>query len=111
MITTDNASNNTKMIEVLSEVWPDRGIAFDREAQHTRCMAHVINLSIQAALQELRWCKETDQGGFCGYDTSMIPVENDSEDDNDSNNDYEYHSDPDFTQGEVVPTILYKVCC
>jgi hypothetical protein len=49
-ITTDNASNNIKFIEELSK---DENILFDND-NHFRCFAHVINLSVQSALDPLK---------------------------------------------------------
>ena len=47
-ITTDNASNNLTFIDTLSK---ENG-SFQKE-NHFRCFAHVINLCVQDALEEL----------------------------------------------------------
>ena len=48
-VTTDNASNNLTFINELS----NENVFFKKE-NHFRCFAHVINLSVQEALKELK---------------------------------------------------------
>jgi hypothetical protein len=48
-VTTDNASNNLTFINELSK----ENVFFKKE-NHFRCFAHVINLSVQEALKELK---------------------------------------------------------
>jgi hypothetical protein len=52
-ITTDNASNNNTFIESLSEWMNEENIFFNNN-NHFRCFAHVINLSVQVALNSLK---------------------------------------------------------
>jgi hypothetical protein len=53
-VTTDNASNISKLLDYLEEACIKRGITFKKEQQHMRCMAHVVNLAVQAFLRELK---------------------------------------------------------
>ncbi|KAJ8503453.1 hypothetical protein ONZ45_g10852 [Pleurotus djamor] len=47
-ITCDNASNNSTMLKTFEDLMTTNKYSFDRETQHIRCMAHVINLATQA---------------------------------------------------------------
>jgi hypothetical protein len=61
-ITTDNAANNDTLLDCFKEACRKRGVAFDKEQQHMRCMAHVANLAVQAFLRELK--AEAPDGDF-----------------------------------------------
>lgn len=52
-ITLDNASNNGAFIRLLTNWAIEKRIPFDKDDNHFRCFAHVINLSVQAALTQL----------------------------------------------------------
>lgn len=52
-VTTDNAANINRFLALFERVCQDKGIAFDKKEQHARCLAHVINLAVQALLREL----------------------------------------------------------
>lgn len=52
-IITDNASNNITFINSLSNWMKENDIFFD-ESYHFRCFAHVINISVQNALNSLK---------------------------------------------------------
>lgn len=52
-ITLDNASNNGAFIRLLTNWAIEKRIPFDNDDNHFRCFAHVINLSVQAALTQL----------------------------------------------------------
>lgn len=72
MIATDNASNNFAMMQKLQELWPPQGIQFKAKEQHNRCMAHIINLAVQAALKELQWTpSDVDTQGNPVFDRNM----------------------------------------
>jgi hypothetical protein len=53
-VTTDNATNNDTFLEGLSEACKARGIGFTDADNHVRCLAHVINLAVQAFLATLK---------------------------------------------------------
>jgi hypothetical protein len=51
----DNASNNAVVFIRLITNWAvDKRISFNKDNNHIRCFAYVINLSIQAALTCLK---------------------------------------------------------
>ena len=53
-MTTDNASNNKVLMNILSRVLKSESISFEPKDQWVRCLAHVINLAVQAALTSLK---------------------------------------------------------
>ncbi|CAG8855577.1 42301_t:CDS:1, partial [Gigaspora margarita] len=57
-ITVDNASNNDTMIYHLESWSTNKNINFS-DSNHFRCFAHVVNISVQAALKKLK--DETDK--------------------------------------------------
>ena len=51
-ITTDNASNNDTGVEHLSFLLhKNKGIEWDHEEHHVRCLNHIINIAVQAFLK------------------------------------------------------------
>ena len=54
-ITSDNASNNDRMYKSLATILLiEKEIEWDSKAMHIRCMNHIINLSVQAFLKDLK---------------------------------------------------------
>ena len=53
-ITSDNASNNSTMVEQLQNHLEQRDIDWDPEVHHIPCLAHIINLVVQAFLEKLQ---------------------------------------------------------
>jgi hypothetical protein len=53
-VTTDNATNNDTFLEGLGKACEERGIRFTDADNHVRCLAHVINLAVQAFLAALK---------------------------------------------------------
>jgi len=53
-VTTDNASNNKVLINILSRVLKSESISFEPKDQWVQCLVHVINLAVQAALTSLK---------------------------------------------------------
>lgn len=64
-ITVDNASANTKFMIELKKFLPQ----FDYENQHFRCIAHILNLGVQALLKSLSLCKDSDSEDETGGDS------------------------------------------
>jgi hypothetical protein len=62
-ITTDNASNNTTMVQYLSKLLSAEGITWSHQANHIRCMAHIINLAVQEFLEAMDSDHEVDLAG------------------------------------------------
>lgn len=60
-ITVDNVSANSTFIQELGNMLLDKSILFDPENQHFRCLAHVINLSVQDILSLM----EIENDNFC----------------------------------------------
>jgi hypothetical protein len=52
-ITTDNATNNSRFINLLADWMQDNNIFFESYNKNFRCFAHIINISIQKALKNL----------------------------------------------------------
>lgn len=53
-VTTDNASNNEKMMRVMVKKLREKGVRFSVTEQWIPCFAHTLNLGVQAALQKLK---------------------------------------------------------
>ena len=60
-ITTDNASNNDSFINALGKICKRDNIDFHGKSQHVRCCAHVLNLSVQDGLAELKATAPEDE--------------------------------------------------
>ena len=54
-ITTDNASNNNTFLSSLSDYCDKLDINFKHTDKHIHCMAHIINLLVQALLKGLKY--------------------------------------------------------
>jgi len=52
-ITLDNAASNTTFIIEFEKLMKNNSLNFDREKQHFRCIAHIINLAVQDSLKKL----------------------------------------------------------
>jgi len=52
-VTSDNASNNIKMVEELTKMLDKEGIKWDWKTQHISYLAHVINLVVQKFINTL----------------------------------------------------------
>jgi hAT family C-terminal dimerisation region/Domain of unknown function (DUF4413) len=79
-ITTDNAANINKLLVCFGRVCRSRGITFEKSEQHMKCMAHIMNLAVQALLRELR--VETPDA-----DLSLDDNDSDSDDSDDDDDD------------------------
>jgi hypothetical protein len=54
-ITTDNASNNGKMMRILSHILKDKkGIDWDPKTHHIACLNHVINLAVDDFMKSIK---------------------------------------------------------
>ncbi|THH15387.1 hypothetical protein EUX98_g9474 [Antrodiella citrinella] len=53
-VTMDNASNNNTLMEALERELLKRGIPFHRDGNRVRCFPHIINITVQAILEELK---------------------------------------------------------
>ena len=61
-MTTDNASNLAKLLVGFEPVCSARNVAFDAREHHLRCVLHVLNLSVQPLLRELKAEAPDDDG-------------------------------------------------
>jgi hypothetical protein len=53
-VTSDNAANMDKLLLLFEGACRDRDVLFDKNEQHVRCVLHVLNLSVQILLRELK---------------------------------------------------------
>jgi hypothetical protein len=53
-ITTDNASNNYKLMKCLRKLLKRQGIVWSAQRNHVNCMNHVLNLAVQAFLKKIK---------------------------------------------------------
>jgi len=53
-ITTDNASNNGKLMKCLRKLLRRQGIKWSAQKNHISCMNHVLNLAVQAFLKKIK---------------------------------------------------------
>jgi hypothetical protein len=69
-VTTDNAANMGKCLADLEGACRARGVTFDKDQQRVRCVAHVVDLAVQAFLRELKAEDSTaDSDPDCGVAT------------------------------------------
>jgi hypothetical protein len=62
-VTSDNAANVNKLLVDFERACSNRGILFDKSQQHVRCILHVLNLSVQTLLRELKAEAVDDDAG------------------------------------------------
>ena len=53
-MTCDNASNNATFLRALESSAISSGFLFDARKNHVRCIAHVMNLAVQAILTAIK---------------------------------------------------------
>jgi len=64
-ITSDNASNNTTMCKDLERRLLDyHGHQWDSKAHHIACLAHIINLAVQAFLENIKVTPPTENDPY-----------------------------------------------
>lgn len=51
---SDNASNNEVMLRIVAECLQNMNVSFDASQNHSRCLAHIINLAAKAAIETIR---------------------------------------------------------
>jgi hypothetical protein len=89
-VTTDNASNNDTGVEHLSVLlYKNKGIEWDHEEHHIRCLNHIINIAVQAFLKK---CKVIDTEG----PEDNLACDDDDLDDEEMRAAEALASDPDF---------------
>ena len=77
VICTDSASNNVKFTELLAQFCRETGFGFS-QAHHFRCLAHVINLAVQAAIKHLTTSRPDNSDDLSGSECE--PDENECSD-------------------------------
>lgn len=50
-ITADNASNNNSFLKELERICKEKQIDFNHKKNNIRCLAHIINLTVQEILR------------------------------------------------------------
>lgn len=79
-ITVDNASVNNTFFDELSDLLKAEGVNdFDKELQHFRCLAHIINLGAKDTLKLLKF-KSSDQIEEENVDSEIYDQDADEED-------------------------------
>lgn len=53
-VTADNASNNTTFLKALEDTCNKKEINFDHKKNSIRCLAHIINLTVQEILRYIK---------------------------------------------------------
>src|SRR3954454_11360551 len=53
-ITADNAANNNTFLKELEYVCHQKEIKFDHKKNNIRCLAHIINLTVQEILKNIK---------------------------------------------------------
>ena len=61
MITADNASNNDTFLKELSTVCSNKNINFHHKKNHVRCLAHIMNLTCQEILKNIKAGEAQDE--------------------------------------------------
>lgn len=82
-VTTDNASNNGKMVKVLKKELRKQGISWNGETNHISCLSHVLNLVVQAFLKTVKAIApnlDDDVLNEEAEDTSDVDEEQDADD-------------------------------
>ena len=88
-ITTDNADNNSKMVEELSKMLCRKdNIHWDGPKHHIPCLAHVINLAVKDFLNALKVAKVNPQVDWRVFETKgPVKDKNDEIESNESEGD------------------------
>ena len=53
-ITADNAANNNTFLRELESAYRKKEIKFDHKKNNIRCLAHIINLTVQEILKNIK---------------------------------------------------------
>jgi hypothetical protein len=61
-VTSDNAANMSKLMVGFEAACCDCNVTFNKSGQHVKCVLHVLNLSVQALLRELKAEAPNDDG-------------------------------------------------
>ena len=80
-ITLDNASNNGKMIQAMEIYFERKKYSWEAKMYHVQCLAHVINLAVQASLdnsgsQKKELETEADLEESCSSDSDKYDTGN-----------------------------------
>jgi len=107
-ITTDNASNNGKMIKILRKLLrKEDGIEWDGPRHHVPCFAHVINLAVQSFLKNLKVASLSVEHNW--INTSVDEESGGEESDNSSNDDIDIEGREGFLSNEESYDIPIEV--
>ncbi|CAB5387826.1 unnamed protein product [Rhizophagus irregularis] len=60
-IAADNAANNNTFLKSLEQTCVENHIAFHHKENHVRCIAHIMNLTVQEILKHIRAGEAQDE--------------------------------------------------
>lgn len=91
------------MLETLQkEWWQKDGVVFDAKKQHHRCIAHIINIGVTAAMDTLKMPLEELEGNDQHHDLQLSHDDEEEDDDDD-------FAPPKLLEGADVRNIIEKV--
>ena len=98
-ITTDNASNNGKLMKCLRKLLRIQGIKWSAQKNHISCMNHVLNLAVQAFLKKIKaLAPEVDKETM--WMEKNAQSDESSEEDEDRDDKEVYHDDEEIELDE-----------
>ena len=97
-ITTDNSSNNGKLMKCLSKALKRQGVIWDAKSYHISCLNHVLNLGVQEFLKKIKvlGAKSKSEGN------DLKEYEQEPDDDSDDEEEEEDEEDEEETEEEDI---------
>jgi len=114
-ITTDNASNNTKLMKELSKKLHQLcNIKWDYKAHHILCLNHVINLVVEAFLKAIKVVnisKDTSSEACGDYFSDENNISDEDDEDENENSEVKNEDDEDepFNDIECFSETMEKI--
>ena len=70
-VTADNAANNNTFLKEFESICVEKCIAFDHKKNHVRCIAHIMNLTVQEILKHLNAANIEDENSILEDEYNM----------------------------------------